>query len=419
MKNIFILLFLCAYISPGYAKQDTETHEMADISLQQAIELTLQYSPLLKEYNYNIEIARINEKQAGIGVRPELDIEVENFGGNKHLKAFNSAETTLQLNQQLLLGNKTALRQQVSSYRTKIEETAYLAQRLSVIQEVTQNYIEALYMAEKAAIAKEQISNSMAIKAMIEKRVNSGKDSPLAIAKAAIDNSRALLEYQNLENRLKYSKTKLQNCWQPSPDGMIAINGDLDVITEILSQNILLAKLENNPEMINWASEVQMQIIRGNLANAQALPDITISGGLKHINESDSTAFIVGLSIPLNSSKYNKNLQKEAQTNISKVQTQKEAAYNWLVNEFNRSYMELENAIDRVKTIKETILSDSEKLFNASITSYENGKTSYLDLLDSQKILFSAKDDYIDALAEYHIIKTKIECLIGESLNNN
>ena len=47
---------------------------------------------------------------------------------------------------------------------------------------------------------------------------------------------------------------------------------------------------------------------------------------------------------------------------------------------------------------------------------YRFGKFGYLDVLDSQKTLFEAKGQYLDALADYHKAVADVERLIGEPL---
>ena len=80
--------------------------------------------------------------------------------------------------------------------------------------------------------------------------------------------------------------------------------------------------LEDNPDIARWAVELQMRQAQSELARAQAQPNIKLSGGVKYFNESDGTAFVVGVGIPLRKSTRNRQLTLEAQSDIEKASQQ-------------------------------------------------------------------------------------------------
>jgi cobalt-zinc-cadmium efflux system outer membrane protein len=82
-------------------------------------------------------------------------------------------------------------------------------------------------------------------------------------------------------------------------------------------------------------------------------------------------------------------------------------AYNTLV--FSKS---------QVISIKTQVLPGAQKAFDGVNEGYRFGKFGYLDVLDSQKIFFKAKSQYLDSLANYHMAIVDIERLTGEPLTS-
>jgi cobalt-zinc-cadmium efflux system outer membrane protein len=54
-------------------------------------------------------------------------------------------------------------------------------------------------------------------------------------------------------------------------------------------------------------------------------------------------------------------------------------------------------------TLSSETIPAAQKSFDGINEGYHFGKFGFLDVLDSQKILFQTKEQYLDALADYHI----------------
>jgi Outer membrane protein len=55
----------------------------------------------------------------------------------------------------------------------------------------------------------------------------------------------------------------------------------------------------------------------------------------------------------------------------------------------------------------------AQKTFDAINEGYRFGKFGFLDVLDSQKTLFQIREQYLDALADYHIALTEVNRMTG------
>ena len=66
-----------------------------DLSLRQAIVLTLKHNPELATYAWTIRSREIDQIEAGLLPNPQANLEIENFAGSGEMSGFKSAETTI------------------------------------------------------------------------------------------------------------------------------------------------------------------------------------------------------------------------------------------------------------------------------------------------------------------------------------
>ena len=85
-----------------------------EITLEEAVSLALQHNPLLAAGTQALSAADARVVQAGLLPNPELEIEVENFGGSADLGGLEYAESTAVISQPILLGGKRSRRRAVA-----------------------------------------------------------------------------------------------------------------------------------------------------------------------------------------------------------------------------------------------------------------------------------------------------------------
>ena len=76
----------------------------------------------------------------------------------------------------------------------------------------------------------------------------------------------------------------------------------------------------------------------------------------------------------------------------------------------------MQNAYTQATMLKTKIVPSAEKSFELAREGYLLGRFLYLDVLDTQRGLFEAKQQYIEALREYHAAKAGVERLTAKHL---
>lgn len=91
--------------------------------------------------------------QAGLLPNPEVEIDIEEFGGSSTRTGFDAATTKLQLSQLTELGGKRGFRTRVADIEKDLAEWDYRAGRLNVLTDATKAFIDVLAAQEQLALA--------------------------------------------------------------------------------------------------------------------------------------------------------------------------------------------------------------------------------------------------------------------------
>ncbi len=390
-----------------------------DLSLRQAIVLTLKHSPELATYAWTIKSREIDQIEAGLLPNPEAEFEVENFAGSGDIGGFKSAETTIALSQLIELGDKRMKRQQLASTDRDLARWDYEVKRVDLLSQSAIAYAEVLGDQERLIIANEIKDLAEEIYETVNKRVEAGKVSQLEEIKARVELSKSKLSLINAERQLAISKQNLVTSWGGSDVTYSKVLGDFYSISSIPGLDSIVSKLNNNPDLARWATEVSRHQNAITLARADTIPDISVSAGIRHFNELDDVAAVASISIPLYLFDKKQTGVQRTEVGLSQASKRREVTETRLRSALLIAYQRLNILHHEVTTLNDEILPSAEEAFNAATRIYRLGKLDLLNLLDAQRTYFDTRQQHIDSVKEYHRIVIAIERLIGSSLSDN
>ena len=102
---------------------------------------------------------------------------------------------------------------------------------------------------------------------------------------------------------------------------------------------------------------------------------------------------------------------REAQFNLQSIRRE-------LVEQANEIASKIRTKDKLIKVFKTTFIPQAESTMNASQTAYRAGRSSFLELLDSARTLFSIRETYYRHIAEYVEQLALLEELAGTSLSS-
>jgi cobalt-zinc-cadmium efflux system outer membrane protein len=388
-----------------------------DLSLRDVLGLALLGNPELAGYSWGVRAGDARALQAKQVPNPEIEMEVENFGGVGETGGFGGAETTLRLGQVLEIGGKRGKRTRVALLERDLEGWEYEAKRLDVFAEAAVAFIGVLANQDRLAVAQESYDLSRKVLEVVAERVKAGKVSPLEQTRAGVEAASTEIEVQRLRNDLEASRRRLAATWGSDKPAFREVRGDLARVEEIPSLSPLLGRAVEGPEIARWATEIEMLEAALEMEKSVSIPDLELGAGVRREMETSLDTYILSLGFALPILDRNQGSIREAECNLARAWEDRRATEVRVSAELGEAYQSLAASYMEATSLATTVLPAAERAFEATGEGYRQGKFGYLDVLDSQRTLFGVRAQYIDALEAYHQAVAEMERIVGSRLD--
>lgn len=399
----------------------TEAVEPRDtITLHRALALALMKNPELAAYSWDVRAAEARALQASLLPNPEIEVEVEEFdaGGDGNAGGFDTAETTIVLSQLVELGGKRRKRTEVAKLKSELAGWDYEAKRLAVFTETTKAFVNVLASQERVTLAELSAKLAEDIFQTVTERVKAGKVSPLEQIRAKVTLSISQIEMKRSKLELDTARKQLAAMWGISSPRFSTVKGEFEtVIDEIPPLAELFPHVSENPNLARRETDVRLKQSSIALEKAGRVPDLTASAGIQQFEETGDDAFTFGFSLSIPLFDRNQGSIREAEHLLAKARTEQLAAGIQIRKKLAEVHQELSSSHLASIMLRKDILPAAKRAFEAARDGYQQGKFGYLEVLDAQRTLFEARDQYIGTLRAYHKAVADVEQLIGMRLD--
>jgi cobalt-zinc-cadmium efflux system outer membrane protein len=175
----------------------------------------------------------------------------------------------------------------------------------------------------------------------------------------------------------------------------------------------LLARVEESPELARRVEEIERWEALVALEDAQRSPDVTANAGVRRIEESDDTALLFGVTVPLPSFNRNRGERLAVRRELSKARQLHRAARLRIETALRASANEVASSYAEIAALRDGALPKAESALRGVRDGYGRGLLRYVDVLDAQRTLFELRTRELDALRRYHGAVAEIERLTG------
>jgi len=388
------------------------------LSLRDVLRLTLVRNPELQAFTFELRAAEARTLQAGVLPNPALSAELENIGGTGSItKGAQASESTLQLSQLIELGGKRAKRLRLAGLERELTGWDYEVKRLDVLTEAKKAFVDEVATAERLAFTADLLRLAEHVQRTVSARVQAGKVSPIEQTRTRITVSTARLKVQQARTIYEAAKKRLAAFWGSTTPAFEGVSGFLDTTTPLPSLEALTAQVQKNPDIARWATELAARRAHVEVAQSKAVPDLTVSGGVRYLNEVKEGTFVLGFSLPLPLFDRNQGGIQEAYVRLSKAELEQRVAEVRVSTALSDAYQNIVNAENEVTTLQNEVLPTAQETFQATEEGYRLGKFGLLDVLDVQRTFFETRGRSLEALATYHKAVADLERLSGEELH--
>ncbi|OAI06961.1 MULTISPECIES: TolC family protein [Methylomonas] len=399
----------------GSSRQAIE-EPTGSLVLSQALALALTQNPELSAFSWESRAQEAATLQAGLFPNPTFNANAANFG-NQVIKGFDGDVVTLELSQLIELGGKRAARMEAASLTKQLADWDYETKRADVLTQVTQAFIDVLAAQQRLTLTQQihELANQTTV--TTSARVQAGKVSPVEETKAKVARASVQIELMRAQKELEAARKRLAAGWGSTTPRFEMVSGNLESIQAPASLDSLAQRLSKNPDLARWATEITQRQALITMEKSKAIPDVTATVGASKYLMPNDYALVVGFSVPLPVFDRNQGRVQEAEHRLTKAEDELRSTEVRIATALNTAYQALDTAHSEIITLQQDILPGAQSAYDAAREGYRLGKFSFMDVLDAQRTLFGAKNQYLLALAEYHKSVANVERLVGSNMN--
>jgi outer membrane protein, heavy metal efflux system len=393
------------------------------VTLQSAISFTLLHSPDLAAFAWETRAREARALQAGRLPNPTFELLAEDIGakglssGDQSVSSVQR-QTTLQLSQLIELGGERGSRRQLASRERDLAEWDYEAARVNALTGVTHAFIDVLVAQQLVSLARQTDELVGQVEQSVGARVVAGVVSPIEETRAQVARATARVDLDQAERLLAASRARLAASWGQPTATFRGAAGTLETVGEIPPLERLQERIQQNPDLARWATEISARQSSLAYERARSIPDLQIVGGYRRFNDLNVSAYVIGASIPIPLFDRNRDAVSAAHSLVNKAVEEQRAAAARVAAALAGAYRTMSGARNEVIALRETVLPRSRETFELMTEGYRLGKFGYLDVLDAQRTLIANGERYLRALSDFHKSVADVERLIGAPLTD-
>ncbi|MCP2621093.1 TolC family protein, partial [Candidatus Aminicenantes bacterium AC-334-E05] len=379
------------------------------------ISLALKFNPELISLRKQIGIAEARIIQSRLWPNPHIEFEAEDIP--RENLGFQKSKNIVSLSQEVLIGGKIALRTKVAQIEKEIVALKYEEKFREVIAEIKKAFYGVLATQQKVEVARRTVEIAQSLFDSIKKRFDAGVAPQTELIKARIELERAKVKLFNAKAKFSIAEKRLKTIIGLPKLKIKEYRGRLrDSFPKLLKEDLVKIVLKTHPGLLAQKKEKELAQLKLKLAKVQRIPDIEfrVGYGKDTLVKEDIAEFSIGIPIPI----FNLNQGKiiEALLNIRKAETDYKARENDILLELDEKLTVFSRTLNQIKKYQEIILPEAKKSLDLVRKGFEQGKLSYLDLLDAQRTLAETQEIYIEVIESLNDSAAELEKLIGRAL---
>ena len=398
---ITIFLLICF---PANAKQSTV------LNLDDAYQYILEVNFGLKSTEAKVQAKKGEKRQAGASPNPSLEIELEDIG---RMSGGSENELFVGITQVVETAGKRSARIRVANADLCMADWEYETEKKDLLAEIVHSFITMASVQERVALAQKQEKIAEHFFSAVVEKLRFGKSSAIEQKRAEIALKTAKINLNRQKANLNKAKRELASLWNNTPPLFDEVSFPLYRLHAPPTLEMLNQQLEASPVLAQAAAKTTRATEIVSLEKAQRIPDVALTVGVTAEKFVQEPALAVGFAMPIpifNSNKGNINRAYNEQIQAIYEQMDTEAS---LKAELAAHYEDWIGSYEQATALREAVLPTADESFQLAQTGYNEGKFNYLQYLDANSTFIDVREQYLDAITEYHHKRTEVLRLIA------
>ena len=377
------------------------------LTLQDLERIALERNPTIGQARADVDAATGRMKQAGLYPNPVLSAVGEEISAGPIIRG---GEFGGGVQQRIVTAGKLGLSRKVAEQEKAITEEAAKAQRQRVLNAVRALYYQALsdqyrirVRTNLARLAGEAVRISREL-------TNVGQaDQPDQLA-SEVEAERIQLELSDAMDRQERTWRQLAAVTNDPSLRLAPLEGDLESVPRLDVEQALAAIYADSPELRAASIDVNRAELALTRAKKERIPDVIVSGGVRHNNElleqelgstvrrpvGQEGFFDISVEIPI----FNRNQGNVAvaRAGVERAKLDVDRTKLALRSRLAEVYREYRTALTRADRYKQEVLPKAQRAYELYLNNFRQMAAAYPQALIAQRSLFQLQDDYVNAL---------------------
>ena len=430
---MMVALMLCAL--------GTKAQGKLTLTLEQAIEIALSDNPTIQVAEQTIQLKRISDKEAVMGLLPEASLSgAYTRTIKKQTMVMNGMKFQVGIPNQYQGGLTVSLPIFVPTlYKSmKLTKTDVAlaveqarASKQDLVNQVTKAFYQTLLAQDSYAVLEKSFKQSEANYNIVKAKYDQGKVSEFDKITAEVQMRNLKPSVISASNGIELSKLQLLVLMNIDPETEIELEGSLNDYEEGVyasAMNTEASSLENNTSLAQMDMNVKMLQQTLSLNKQNFAPTVALQFNYMYTCMADDFKFKdyewnpysnVSLSVSIPVFKY-KNFSTVKKTNlqISQLMQNRDYTARQLAMQQQSYLNSMAASVEQMASNKEAI-AQAQKGRDIAEKLYEVGRGTVLELNNAEVALTQAKLTYTQAIYDYLSAKADLEKLQGKDTPNN
>jgi cobalt-zinc-cadmium efflux system outer membrane protein len=377
------------------------------LTLDEALKTAFAGNPELAAAQWEIGIAEGDRQQAGLIPNPEVSWEAEDTRRE-------SRTTTVMLSQPIELGGKRGARIDVASRAQDAAGIELESRRNALRADVIQAFSSAQIAQQQVQLSRQSLELAEQGLRVAQGRIQAGKSSPVEGTRAHVQLSEVRLELSRAERDQANAYQQLAQVMGAPLPTLVSVQTAAQGMPVVPPPTRLLERLNETAELRLAKLQIDQREASLALEKTQRIPDLTVSVGSQYSELERERVNVVGLSMPIPLFNRNQGNVLAAARRTDQARDLRNATELRLRTQIQTTLAQWQTANGEVKAFNQTILPAAQSAVDSATRGFEMGKFGFLDVLDAQRTLISARTQYIQAVAEATDARVRIERIFGD-----
>lgn len=391
---------LLALATPAFA---------ATLSLQQALQLAEQHSPVLAAAQANMQSAEAAVDTAAAFPNPEIEL----MSGQVRPRVTGQGTTSINtatLSQPIELPGVRSNRQKMAQAGVGAGKAQLLQTRHLLTSRIKLAFYDALRWEEARRVVAENRELLQQMRNRVKVKVDVGEAPRYELIKAEAEAMAADNSLKSTELRLQQARSLLRSLiGKPLPQDLKLQPDNTSPAAPPALEQIQQELLERHPQVQLAEAETRRAMARVEMERSLRLPQPTLK--LNQERTEEARQWMVGVALPLPLWNRRAGPIGEAVAGLHQAEAQAQQARLSLITELEQAYSRYEIASSQVQTFESGLLREAEAALKVAEAAYRFGERSILDYIDAQRVLRTTQLEFLNARYELQAALTELERL--------